>query len=128
MDTLTVTQADDALFSIMDTLERCLIPFYVLDETAKALKDNEHIPSVTVGFEERNFNDANRLTFKQFTTNLKETPQGYTCEHNGVPITVKVFKNKIKYFEHPDLTMYKFEPFNLPNPFKEYWQRRGILK
>lgn len=129
MDTLTITQLDDALFHIYDVMERCVITdWFALDQTAKSIKDNEHIQDVVIGFEERQFNDSNRQTFKQFTNNLVETDKGYSCDYNGVPITVKVFKNRIKYFENADVKMYKFEPMKLPNPFKEYWFRKASLK
>lgn len=129
MDTLTVTQLDDAFFHIYDVMERCLITdWFALDQTAKSIKDNEHIQDVVIGFEERQFNDSNRQTFKQFTHNLKETTNGYTCEYNNVPITIKVFKKDLKFFDYPDVKMYKFEPVKLPNPFAGYWKSRGILK
>jgi hypothetical protein len=49
-------------------------------------------------------------------------------ELNGVPITVYVIDTKYSFMKNPDFVFYRLTHFRIPNPFKKYWQVRGLIK
>ena len=46
----------------------------------------------------------------------------------GVPIVVWIIHKNWKFFKNPDTIFYGIANFQVPNPFKNYWRSRFLIK
>lgn len=127
----TPMQLEAALLSLDDLMERCSIPdrYFLLGETAKAVRDNLHLTGscIEAGVEERYLSENVRSIIKLFT-NVDNIVDNFEFEASGIPIRVKVIKNDYDFFKYPDVRVYGPEEYQIPNPFKEYYQMRGLIR
>lgn len=134
---LTHEQLHDSLLFAQDMLERSQIPFVVLGELARSMRDYE-VPMldsdmVHIGVMVRYYNPdtrsmLNTLLDNAHVQNLYMDENIVTFEHNGVPVQIDIVKNHYLFFEYPDVRFYRLTEFRLPNPFEEYWKWKDQVK
>jgi hypothetical protein len=47
---------------------------------------------------------------------------GWTISKGNAKVVCRVYTKKYKTLKDPDKHFYWVEPFNIPNPFNEYWE------
>jgi hypothetical protein len=62
------------------------------------------------------------------TWGFTPTKDGYEYKVSNVPVKIKVYSRKYKFFERPDQVLYMIDEFNIPNPWSDYWKVRSLIK
>lgn len=121
-----------ALYDIDDILGRSLLPYVVLDVTAKSLRETEpgqlSGDGIYLGIETKYLSKESMNTLKLYFDDSKLTETGIEYEFNGVPIHVIFITQTYAFLKNPDFRWYMAGEYMMPNPFDEYWQVRGDLK
>jgi len=127
----TEEQLREALYRVHDTFERVLVPYFLTRYTAYDVVNGEHLQSrnkLTVGVQ-------SKYLTKEVMSTLKNLMKGAIFESNkilwvykDIPIEVQIFKRSNKVLNHLNTVHYYIETFNVPNPFKNYWKARGVLR
>lgn len=121
-----------ALFHVQDTLERCLVPFFVLGNTAKhIINDEEPLTGdseVHVGVRKEELTREAMMTLKTLIPELSISEYQISYSYNNVPVVIDVIHRDYKFFEYPDRKFYFISEFLLPNPFEKYWSVRNLIK
>lgn len=131
---LTDDQLSEALFKIEDVLGRMLVTFCLLGETARSLRDSPRGgeglkgDKIEIGVEKKYLTKEALSTFDVYEPDKEKTETGWKLTYNGVPVEIKVITQKYSFFKHPDFRFYRAGEYLLPNPFKEYWKIRGIVR
>jgi hypothetical protein len=122
---------EKALLDVEDLLQRCLIPFFLLGETARSIRDGEVISGtgIDVGVKKSNLIPESMSTLHTFTL-------GDFCEDDdiikyishGVEVRIKKIGRNYKFLENLDKVFYKAGDYSIPNPFDTYWKSRYLLK
>lgn len=125
---LTHDQLHDALFYSEMMLERSLLPFIVLGETAKCIVDSE-LPnligdSIELGILRSEATHGRIETLKSLVNDIEVDKDYITFVYNKVRVMVKLLDNK-PYFTNPDVRYYHVTEFKIPNPFDSYWEDRN---
>ena len=121
-----------ALMKAEELMDRALLPVLVLDETADAVFYGKDLygDKITIGIFKENDIPFLHTVFDMYAKNIKEIDDGYQLEVEGVPIKIKVFQNRYDFLQPSRLNYkhYQFWSYGLPNPFKEYWEKRGEIE
>jgi len=122
----THQQLHDALMYAQDVLERSMITFVLLGNTARQVMSHE-LPSfseefVHIGVQERYLTKACLSIFKSLVYNPTVSQDTIHFLSNGVPVKIDIIHGKYEFFDHPDVRFYAITEFMLPNPFDRYWE------
>ena len=120
-----------ALLNAQDTLERCLIPFVLLEDTAEQVfknKANLELKEISVGVQRRHMTETGKEMLMTIVPDIIDAKVSMGYEHEGVPIVIWVIQRNYKFFQHPDSVFYGIENFFVPNPFESYWRARFLVK
>lgn len=118
----------EALYFIHDLFSRPNIPFFLLDETARQVKNRELLSgrALIVGIRKVDFQERN-ISMMEAVFPADVVGKDFICyTYIGVPIRVLVLHERGDMFTNPDTVMYQHEFFNIPNPFEEYWANRML--
>lgn len=125
-------QLRTALFHVQDAMERCLVPFVVLGNTAKhVISDEEELTGdteVTIGVKKEELTREAMMTLKSLIPELSTTENQMSYSYNGVPVVIEVIHRDYQFLKHPDRKFYYISEFLLPNPFEKYWAVRNLIK
>lgn len=137
----TAEELDKALLYIDDLLDRALCPFMVGGQIARCVMEQE--PSldgrklrgrkIEILIRKRHLTKE-VLSFlmvepyKATNRDFRETETGYRMEYDNVPIEIRIIKGDYPFFRNPDNSFYMIMNLGLPNPFKEYWKLRGVVR
>lgn len=115
-----------ALYFISDLFSRPNIPFFLLDETAKAAKDNTDMKGdhITVGIRKVDDQYSNISIMNAFYGYKARDDKHIEYVYDDVPIIVKIIDSTDHMFTNLNTFMYQYEAFSLPNPFDKYWETR----
>ena len=122
---------DEALLYIDDILDRCLCPYFLLDELAKAVFENQHgfeLSEVTLGIRDKYLTKTVKSIILMMNKDIKIRENTIALTHNKVPIVIWRIHNDIDVFRNPDTKFYSILNVKIPNPFKEYWKKRDLIK
>jgi hypothetical protein len=137
------TQLESALFNATDILQRCMLPFILLKDTAYDVHVGPEVMGISdgvyVGVQKaemtpeawstlRTFAKNSTLKFLSMMDDYKETERGFEWKCNGVPIYVQIIKKNYTFFKRPDLKLFRLEEYRIPNPFDNYWKARFIIR
>lgn len=137
----TSEELDKALLYIDDLLDRAVCPFMVGGLTARCVMEQE--PSldgrklrgrkIEILIRKRHLTKEVLSSLKTHPISgkertFKETDTGYYIEHENVPIEIRVIKTNYSFLQNPDRSFYMVMDLGIPNPFKQYWKVRGVLK
>lgn len=116
-----------ALYFVLDLFSRPNLPFFLLDSTAKSVKDNLPLEgeALHVGIRNVDFQDSSLSILNAFKGADEIGDNFIKYTHNEVPVIVHVVKDHDGRFTSTDPKLYFYEYFNLPNPFDTYWNERG---
>jgi hypothetical protein len=123
---------EKALFDVEDLLGRVLVPFILLGETARSIKDGEILggTAVDIGIRELELNKSALRTIKTFyfEGGFNKTERGYEYTSHGIPVRIHVLNKKWKFLENPEQVFYGPATYLVPNPFKDYWKARHLVR
>src|SRR5258708_14491759 len=137
------SELEGALYNVTDILQRCLVPFVLLGDTAKSVHYGPEIleptDGVYIGVEKkhmtpevwsnlRTFSKNTALKFLTLMEDYHELPGGFKWRFNKIPIYVRVIEDQYEFFKHVDTKFFRLEEYAIPNPFKAYWEKRFEIK
>lgn len=136
---LTHEMIRDALFRVQDHLERSQIQFVLLDEIAKQMAEMEDplliASEVSIGVRSQDFTESGSSTLRSIIPDAGwreflhgETVSNLSYTDGSVPVVIWIIHNDLDVFKNPDSKFYFQTEFRLPNPFKEYWIKRDLIK
>lgn len=127
-----------ALLFVIDIFDRCQIPFFVLGDTAKQIKES-YTPilesdklevGVMRGALHKPLYDLLEGMFPENFTRVRDKTnmmRYITFEYAGVPVSIRIFSKDYGVFDNPEIRFFDVEQVYIPNPFEVYWQKKGIL-
>jgi hypothetical protein len=127
----THQQILDALYYLEDMMDRTNIPFFLLEGAAKQVSDNVpylSLNQIDAGIEEKNLQITGIGTLKMVFPKLEIDQNTVSFEYHGVPIVIWIVHKNWKFFQNPDTVFYSTCNFRIPNPFKNYWKSRFLIK
>lgn len=124
-----------ALREMEGDFEGACIAFFLLDETAIQVKDEDkldQLPEITIGVTVANWGDIQQRLFRTRMEYVekpwKKTKYGFRFKCAGVPIKVKVIKRHRKFFSNLNTVFFDFATFNIPNQFEKYRKMRFMVR
>lgn len=124
-------QLQEALLVAQDYLERSMVPFVLLDETAKQMLNEMptlDLNEISVGVLEQHWTEFCVSTFRSLVPSASISKDVVDFTINKVPIIIWIIHRKFDVFKHPDTRFYYTSEFRLPNPFNKYWKIRHFIK
>lgn len=131
-------QLDMALRDIEDILGRALCPFVLLGQTARDIVDGKQLTGnkITVGVESKHLTKEAVGTLKVYLKkDMPTTLKSFDYEPSGVPkykimprVYVKVIKKRWKFLKNKDYKFHLNTEYLVPNPFKNYWKAKGLVR
>ena len=121
----------EALYYLEDTMDRAQLPFFLLEGAARQVKDDVAYLSLTqidAGVEEKNIQESGKGLLKIVLPDVEIDENTISFSHNGVPIIIWIVHKRWKFFQSPDTVFFGICNFKLPNPFKNYWRSRFLIK
>ena len=129
--TFSLEQLNKALRALDDLMDRCVVQnqYVLADWTAHSVKNKGGL-----------FGDGidamikTKYLTKEVVDTIKEySPavfgeKGFSYEFEGVPIRVKYVTKNFSFLEHPEMMIYDFEDYQVPNPFDVYWRGRTLIR
>ncbi len=122
-----------ALYDVEDLFQRVLVPFVLLGETARSIKEGEFIggTAIEVGVRAGDLVPeamSTILSFSNFEGGFNKTPTGYEYLSHGVPIKITVINKKWKFLENPNYVFYGPAEYRIPNPFLDYFKVKQFVR
>ena len=113
--------------------EGASIPFILLNETARRVKNVEDLKGIEVleiGVLKKSMNEYVERTFRDRWGEWKDKNVEVTLAYSGqkMPVNIKFIKGKYSIFDNLDTVPYYGGMFKLPNPFEKYWKMRNLIK
>lgn len=124
-------QLNKALFYVEDLLQRCVCPFMLLDDIAKAVFENQvgfKLAEISLGIRKRYITRDVKSMMLSLHPDIDIQTHTIYIKHEDVPIVIWIIHNDLDVFKYPDFRFYSVTEFNLPNPFYEYWNKRDLIK
>lgn len=122
-----------ALFEMYDIAQALHLNYFLTFDTAKQVKDDLFLEGekLTFGVLEKDWTEYAEGALRTIAARDKKDiiiDDKYVrfLANNGVPIEIKIVKTKYKFLEHLDNSFYKAENFPIPNPWEQYWGKRGL--
>lgn len=119
--TFTHDQLLQALYWVHDLMDRALVPFFLVKDTAQSMIENSQLKgdALHVGVRHNAWHTGNLRIVEAFALAEEKTKEYFKYDYNGVPIYIHIYK------DHPCITslntrMYEREFFSLPNPYSEF--------
>ena len=131
-NTSNFSSTEHALYFLEDVMERSLITFFLLGETARTVIENldqDPTTAIEAGIKRTEYTEYAKSTLKMFLPS--DTVYGKKAikfDWQGTPVTIKIIDRKYGFLNNLDSVFYKITSFRIPNPFKKYWKVRGIIK
>jgi hypothetical protein len=120
-----------ALLRAEDVFDRALVPFILLGDVAKQMEEGYvgfEASEIEVGINQRDFSRNAMEIIQMLVPDLAIEGNHLYFEHDGVPIKIVIVQRKYAFLANPDLRYFYLGTFRLPNPFKNYWQVRALLR
>lgn len=120
----------DALFNVQDMLERSMISFILLDDTAKQVKEDQKLKleEISVGILKKDLTQSGFSMLRSLVSDLYVSDDNLSYKYKGVTIVIWIIHRNYKFFQAPDTVFYEIENFRIPNPFKQYYNARYLVK
>ena len=120
-----------ALMNIEDLMDRLLTPYILLGNTADAVKFDKHLEGdgIDVGIKKTALTQyVYSILDSELHLKPEEIDDGFTYMVGQVPVRVKVYKLDYQFFKYPDVKVYMYGTYSLPNPYNNYWRARGLIR
>ena len=118
-----------ALYWVFDFMDRALINFYLVGDTARAVKARKDLfgDRLQVAVRKNEWESGARRIADAFATPVKDYGQSLEYEYNGVPIIVHVLEDS-ETLRAYDTMIYSAEYFKLPNSYEQFEKEFPWLK
>lgn len=127
----THDQLHEALLYTQDMLERCMIPFVALDDLAHSFMYNEpsfKMEELSFGVMRRHWTESGRAMFRTLVKGADLTNVNVSFYYKSVPVVIWIIERDYAFFKNPDSKYYCATEFCIPNPFRDYWKSRDLIK
>ena len=126
---LTHEQLLEALYYIFDAMDRALMNFVLVGDTARSAMQNRLLTGdkVTVAVRRNEWESGARRIVDAFAKPKEETKTIVKYEVNGVPIVLHVLEEDTT-IKSPNTLIYQNEYFKIPNPFSEFEKIFSFIK
>lgn len=132
-------QVRDALFHVQDALERSQIQFVLLDEIAKQIAELEDpqlsASEISIGVRQQDFTESGSSTLRSIIPQAGweailhgEEVANLSYNVGSVPVVIWIIHNDMGVVNNPDTRFFYQTEFRIPNPFREYWRKRDLLR
>ena len=121
----------EALLQVDDYFERALIPYMLFDDIALQVYEDTpkfEVDEISCGVLRKNWTQSGSSIFRMYVPKLEYLKTSVNFTANGVPVIVWIIDNSYQFLENPDSRPYYTADFKLPNPFKDYWKARDLIK
>ena len=116
-----------------------MCPFILLGDTARGVIEREKIEGkeIYTGVRKNDYTESVQSMLRTLASNVdvrlgiedyQKNEDSFTWKFKGVPIIVKLIKEKYGFFENPDHKWFFWDNFRIPNPFNEYWKVRDQIQ
>ena len=112
-------------------MDRLLTPYFLLGNTADDVKHDRYLHGDGIDIGIRN------TAFTQYVYDIlnaffqykpEDVKNGFEYKVGEVPVRIKVYTRNYHFFKYPDLKVYQFGNYQLPNPFDIYWKSRFLIR
>jgi len=127
----THEQLIGALYQLEDLMDRAGLPFFLLEGAARQVYDNVpylSLNQIDCGIEERYVQETGKGMLKMVLPTIYIDQNTATFEYNKVPVVIWFVHKNWKFFKNLDTVFYGVANFQVPNPFKNYWRSRFLIK
>ena len=122
-----------AIQDIYDMQEKTNIPFIMLGDLAKAIREKlDYYDGEVIQFGFKASNLVPEIKSLFLSWGFEETEYGYkyyftppTKWEIKIPIEIHLFKKHFTFFDNPDIGFFGVDEYRLPNPFDTYWKFRN---
>jgi len=116
----------NALYWIWDVFDRCNVPFFLVNQTAKDVIAQRDLTGnkIEVGIKQTEWISGGRRLLDAFATPLSETEDSATYQFEGIPVILHVYKPS-ECIEQTDMVRYRYEQFKVPNPYSKFVEIYG---
>lgn len=120
-----------ALMNVEDWMDQLLTPFFLFGKVAECVKRDRLLEGdgIDVGIRDKSLT---QYVYDILNTNFKLKPEdvnhGFEYKVGEVPVRVKVYSRNYHFFKYPDIKIYQFGQYQLPNPFDIYWKSRFLIR
>lgn len=132
---LSPAELHEALFKALDIMERAMLPFMLLKETALQCKESQQSLEPDLELRQIDFGVRAPELTKEVLSVLQTYAENYRNDGTDisftvgrVPVVVRIIHRNYGVFKNPDTVFYKIEQFKIPNPFNKYWEMRGFIR
>ena len=107
-----------------DVMARCQIPFIVLGTAAYQIFNDLplQVPKIILGVLKQHAVHEQVSLLQACDPAIEMNMDGWTITKGSAKVVVRILTKNYKTLTDPDKHWYWVEPFNIPNPFKEYWE------
>lgn len=120
-----------ALQNVEDWMDQLLTPYFLLGKTAECVRYDRLLEGdgIDIGIRDKSLT---QYVYDIVKTNLGLMPEdinhGFEYKVGEVLVRVKVYTRNYNFFKYPDVRVYQFGSYQLPNPFNTYWKARGLVR
>lgn len=118
-----------ALYWVFDFMDRALINFYLVADTAQAIKAQKDLfgDKIQVAVRKNEWESGARRIADAFAPNFKDNGTTVEYEYEGVPVILHILEDSATLTNF-DTQIYASEYFKLPNPYSEFEKEFSWLK
>jgi len=127
----THEQLIQALYYLEDVMDRAQLPFFLLEGAAKQVYDDVpylSLNQIDAGIQEKYVQESGKGLLKIVLPNVYIDQNTISFEYNKIPIVIWIIHKNWKFFKQPDTRFYGIVNLQIPNPFKNYWKSRFLIK
>lgn len=126
------SSTEPALYFIEDVMERAMIPFFLLGETAKHVIENldceVNVP-IYIGVKKNDLTRYSLSTLKMFLpADTEYTDKSISFTWKDTPVKIKIVHRNYRFLKNLDFVYYRITQYRIPNPFPEYWRVRNVVQ
>ena len=119
-----------ALMDAEDLMDRLLTPYFLLGETANAVKHDLSLEGdgIDIGIRDKSLTQyVYSILDSEKGLKQEDVENGFEYLVSGVPVRVKIYTRNYPFFSYPDFKTYLYGNYQLANPFDMYWKVRGLI-
>lgn len=127
----THDELHEALLKAEDILDRALCPFILIDETAKQLLTESptlDLPEISIAVMKKHWTPEVKSIVMMYQKDIELNKVNAMFKVGVVPVVIWVIERDYSFFQNPDTRWYYQTQFRIPNPFRQYWKDRDLIR
>ena len=127
---LTHDQLWSALRDIEDLLDRCMLPGFVMGETARCVVNDIPLEGegVEIGLRKAEWSDQVKGMFKTLRPQMAVGEAGAFYLVGEVPVVVRIIASDYEFLKNMNKHAYQAGDYLVPNPFELYFESRFSIE